>query len=111
MTNTRLTNNPFRYVGLWYWFKLPHEIFLWLISFRGHGLRRRFRARVIVYAGRWARNILEINHPFAGTIRVADRDAIVERHKESIGVSVKAKGEQCDRPYRYDCDKNEAVKR
>lgn len=29
-----------------------------------------------------------IGDPTASTIRVADRDAIVERHKEGVGVSV-----------------------
>jgi hypothetical protein len=62
---------------------LPHEIFLGLFSFRDHG----FRAGVVADAG--ARNILAINHPSTGTIRVANRDAIVERHKEGVGVSVK----------------------
>ncbi len=42
-------------------------------------------------------------------IRVADRDTIVERHEESIGVSFK-KG-VCGRPCGYDYDKNEAEKR
>jgi len=66
---------------------LPHEIFLGLFGFRDHGLCIGFRAGVVAVTG--ARNILTINHPTAGTIRVADRDAIVERHKEGVGVSVK----------------------
>jgi hypothetical protein len=50
---------------------------------------------------------LTINYSLAGTIRVADRDAIVERHKESIGVSVK-KAHAFS--HGYDYDKDEAVK-
>jgi hypothetical protein len=87
MTTTRLTDNPLLFVGLWYRFKLPHEIFLGLFSFHDTGLCRGSRAGVVADAG--GHNIFAINHPSAGTIRVADRDAIVERHKESIGVSVK----------------------
>jgi len=88
MTTTRLTDNPLLYFGLRYRFKLPHEIFLGLFSFCDHGLCHGFRAGVVADAG--ARHIFAINHPSAGsTIRVADRDAIVERHEESIGVSVK----------------------
>ena len=87
MTTTRPTDNPLLHLDLWYRFKLPHEILLGLFSFCDHGLCRGFRAGVIADAG--ARNILAINLPSVVTIRVADRDAIVERHKESIGVSVK----------------------
>jgi hypothetical protein len=88
MTNARLTDNPLLYFGLWYRFQLPHQIFLGLFNFRvrDHGLCRGFRAGVVADAG--ARNILAINQPSVDTMRVADRDAIVERHKESIGVSV-----------------------
>ena len=87
MTNARLTDNPLLYFGLWYWFKLPHEIFLGLFNFRDYGLCRGFWARVVADAG--VRKIFAINHPSVDTIRVADRDAVVERYKEGIGVSVK----------------------
>src|SRR6267154_6476468 len=111
MTTTRLTDNPLLHFGLWYRFKLPHEILTGLFSFRDHGVCRGFRAGVVADAGPGARNILAIiNHPSAGTIRVADRDAIVERHKESVGVSVKtayAIGDMSMSPYDY--DKDEAV--
>jgi len=90
MTTTRLTDNPLLYFGLWYRFKLPDEIFRGLFRFCNHSLSRGFQVGVVADAGAArCRNILGINHPSAGTIRVADRDAIVERHEESIGVSVK----------------------
>jgi hypothetical protein len=87
MTTARLTYNPLLYVDFWYRFKLTHEIFLGHFSFRNHGLCRGYRAGVVADAG--ARNIFAINHPSVSTKRVADRDAVVERHKESIGVPVK----------------------
>jgi hypothetical protein len=87
MTTTQLTDIPLLYVNLWYRFKLPHEIFLGLFSFRDYSLCHGFRAGVVADAG--ALNILTNHHPSTGTIRVADRDAIVERHKERVGVSVK----------------------
>ena len=87
MANAWLTDNPLLYFGLGYRFKLPHEIFLGLFNFRDHGLCRRYRAGVVADAR--ARNVLATNHSSVDTIRVADRDSIVERHKESIGVSVK----------------------
>ena len=86
---TRLTDNPLLYIGLWYRFKLPHEFFLGLFSFREHGLRRGFWAGVVADAGARDLSILVIDHRSAGAVRVANRDAIVERDKESIGVSVK----------------------
>jgi hypothetical protein len=42
-----------------------------------------------VVADAGAHNIMAINHPTAGTVRVADRDTIVEGNKEGVGVSVK----------------------
>jgi hypothetical protein len=89
MTTTGLTDNPLIYFGLWCRFKLPHEFFLGLFSFCDHGLCRGFRAGVVADAGARNLSILAVGHRFAGTVRVADRDAIVERYKESIGVSVK----------------------
>ena len=59
----------------------------------------------------WARDIFAIERRSraAGTTGVADRDAIVERRKESIGVSVK-KGEYMRLAHMgYDYDKDEAA--
>lgn len=56
-------------------------------SFRNRGLCRGFQAGVVAYAG--TLNILAIYYPSMGSIRVADRDAIVERNEERVGVSVK----------------------
>ena len=63
-----------------------HEIFLRASSFRGHGLCC-FQAGVVARGG--ARHTLAIIYPSAGTIRIADRNAIVERYEERVGVSVK----------------------
>lgn len=82
MAITRLT---LPYFGFCY--RLAHEIFLGFFSFRDPGLCRGFQEGAVADGG--AHNILAVNHPTAGTVRVADRDTIVERNKESVGVSVK----------------------
>jgi hypothetical protein len=82
VTIMRLTLPHFSFC---YW--LASEIFPGFFCFRDRSLCREFQAGVVADAG--ARDILAINHPTAGIISIADRDAIVERHKESVGVSVK----------------------
>jgi len=73
------------YFGFYY--RWAREIFLGFFSSCNHGLCRGFRAGVVADAG--AHNILAVNYPTAGTVRVADRDTIIKRNKEGIGVSVK----------------------
>lgn len=73
------------YFGFCYW--LTHEIFLGSFGFRDHGPSHGFRAEVAADVG--VRHILAINHATTDAIRIADRDAIIERHKKGVGVSVK----------------------
>jgi hypothetical protein len=66
-------------------YRLSHKIFLGPSSFRDRDLCCDFWAGAVP----GARHRLKIDDPIAGTIRVVDRNAIVERHREGVGVSVK----------------------
>jgi hypothetical protein len=82
MMNTRLTVHPLLYLGLCNW--LLHKIFLRLFSFQDDGVLCGFRAGASGDA-----HDLAIKDLSAGVTRFADRDAIVERYEEGVGIPVK----------------------
>jgi hypothetical protein len=74
-------------LALIYFGRLTYEIFLGLFGFYDDGFHCGFQT--IAVDGERHRSKVDDSDPASGsTIRVAKRDAIVERHEKSIGVSV-----------------------
>ena len=83
MTTTRLTVHPLLHFGLCC--RFLRKIFLSLYSFQDYVVCCGFRAG----GGGGNGHHFAINNPAAGFIRVTDRDTIIERHEEGVGIPVK----------------------
>ena len=85
MTITRLTVYHLLYFGLCN--KFIQATFLGIFGFQDYGVR----------CGSWVGTAFKVHHHLAidyrsaGFILVADRDAIVERHQEGVGVPAKGR--------------------
>ena len=86
MTFTRLTVNTLLYFGLWY--QLILEMFWRPFRYQGHGLCG-FRKGTV--SETQTRHHLAIDEPSVGSIRVPDRDAVVERNEEGIRIPVEGR--------------------
>ena len=79
MEFTRLTEDVSRL-----WERRFHELLLALFGIQDYDIRCRFRLAVAAGEPRH----LVVDGP-TGTLGVADRDTIIERHKERVGIPVK----------------------
>ena len=82
MMITRLTIHPLLYFGLTYQF--IRVIPIRLYRYHDYGVRCDFWAG----SGSETRHHLVIDDRTAGFIRIADRDSIIERHEEGVGIAV-----------------------
>jgi len=82
-----------------YFGRLAYKIFLGLFRFYDDGFHRGFRT--VAVDGEGPDSKVD-GPPSRSTIRVAIRDAIIERHEKGIGVSVKRR--TCTQPCAKDVD-------